>query len=144
MRHQLNNCDIRFGNCDRQLTSLRDQLSMSQNAHQLSATELVECNEKTELIDNELIDCKNETIEIGKQLTKSGEVVEITQELSDCERSLIRKDFSLELIKETNEKLTNENRKTIEERGSLRNQIEQLTKEVGQLTQKLHACVTDN
>ena len=80
----------------------------------------------------------------GKQLTKSGELVEITQKLSDCEQSLIRKDLSLELITETNEKLTNENRKAIADGGSLRNQIEQLTKEVGQLTQKLHACISDN
>ena len=60
------------------------------------------------------------------------------------ERNLIRKDLSLELVKESSQEVTNENRRMSEERGAFRTQIEQLSKELSQVTQKLHACISEN
>ena len=75
---------------------------------------------------------------------QSVELSAIRQKLSDCERNLIRKDVSLELVKESNDKLTIENRNIVREQGSSDNRIKQLTKELGQTTQKLHACINDD
>ena len=115
------------------------QLSKSENAEKQLQLKSIELNKKFETIDNQLADCKNQSNRSDKQL------------LTDCERNLIRKDISIEMINETNEKLTNQKIKLtnekmaiIEERGGLKTQIEQLTKEIGQCTQKLNACVNDN
>ena len=74
---------------------------------------------------------------------QSVELSAIRQKLSDCERNLIRKDVSLELVKESNDKLTIENRNIVREQGSSDNRIKQLTKEIGQTTQKLLACINN-
>ena len=134
LRQQLTNSEVRVGNCEQQLTSLRDGLSKSKNAHQLAEQQLTTLQSTNEALDKELTDCKNRPIQSEKQSPdnpdNSLKTIENANELADCERKLDRSEFSLEMVKEQSKELTIQNQKVIEERGGLKFQIDQFTKQV--------------
>ena len=148
LREQLTNSEVRVGNCEQQSTSLRDELSKSKNAHQLAEQQLTTLQSTNEALDKELTDCKNRPIQSDKQTAdnpdNSLKTIENTNDLADCERKLNRSEYSLEMVKESYKELTIQNHKAIEERGGLKFQIEQFTKQVEQCTENLDACVNKN